>query len=542
MAEEEYEIDSKLKALEHELDEMKRRTNSLLSSTDAPVPYPTNSYSNPPINHADLVSQLLHRTPAVESVSRQQMYQPKVSVPVLDVGYSTQAALRHADHYKPDYKLSNGEAPLVRLELEQAERRVAELSQQTDIERSFCNSERIKRERLEVDCIELKRKVVDLDKELALVKAGADREINDLRSQVRQSSMNVQSLEDALTSAKSEVSRDSIVRKQLETQLSVYHSQKSELEKRGSFLEQTIRDLHTNVEDLSHRMAGLGEEKDALERKLRQQLATNESVAEVDRMRQEAETSALKLRSQLVDLQRQRKDDSNEIQKLFSDNDLAKKEINKLTEENYNLSLENEKTRSQLLNANGENKQLKIITDKQRVELRRLADQISALQADNRSLVKAQHDSLIAAVSADLNQLSPRYNPAPVQLSSPVIMSPQQTYSIPYDPVPHQKPRQPMPPPWAVNFDSPNARELRSDGVGAAMIGLTQEDQELERELLELNQERAAIEGWLGRLPLNSGGRTMSERKEKQAKEYRLSCVDARIGQIKSSLRRRKLI
>jgi hypothetical protein len=331
------------------------------------------------------------------------------------------------------------------------------------------------------------------------------------------------------------------VRRQLETQLAIFTTQKVDLEKRTAFLEQTIRDLHNSLDDAGHRAATLGEERDTLERKLRQQLVNAEAVGEADRMRQEAETSALKLRSQLVELQRLRKEDATEIQRLLGEIDLGRGEIAKLTDEAYTCSLELEKTRNQLLNATSENKQLKIVTEKQRVELRRLADQITALQQDNRSLIKAQHDSLIAAVSAELHHPphSPRYETA---LDSPAHSSPSRPVQSAFSPVPQIRPRHPQQPPWALSNDSPMRDQLASDGINAAMTGLTQEDVDLERELLELNQERSAIETWLGRLPLNSGGRTMSERKEKQAKEYRLSCVDARIGQIKSNLRRRKLI
>lgn len=539
MADEELEIDSKLRALEQELEEMKRRTNNILSlEQQAGLANKGQTSTSAAINHADLVNQLVNRTPVPESLGRH------VKVPVLDVGYGTQAALRHADYanQKPDHRQYN-DTPLTRLELEQAERRVAELSQQSNIERTFSNAERTKRERLEVDCMELKRRLADQEKELVIFKATNEREVIELRSQLRQASINIQSLEDALSSSKSDIGRENIIRRQLETQLSVYQTQKSELEKRTTFLEQTIRELHANVDDLTHRLASLGEEKDSLERRLRQQVSKVDAVAESDRMRQEAETSALKLRSQLVELQRQRKDDAQEIQKLVSDNDVARHEINKLTEECFSSSTELEKTRNQVLNLTGENKQLRVVTDKHRIELRRLADQIANLQHDNRALVKAQHDSLIAAVSADLSQLSPRYNiSSPVQPGSPLLSatySPRINNSFP-DMQPKSRHPEPQRPPWSM--ESPGLRELRSEGVAAAMTGLTSEDTDLERELLELNQERQGIETWLARLPLNSGGRTMTERKEKQAKEYRLSCVDARIGQIKSSLRRRKLI
>ena len=76
------------------------------------------------------------------------------------------------------------------------------------------------------------------------------------------------------------------------------------------------------------------------------------------------------------------------------------------------------------------------------------------------------------------------------------------------------------------------------------MFGEAQREEDervaMEKELMELNVERQATESWLGRIPFNSSGRTVSERKEKQAKEFRLSCVDARIAQIKQTLRRRK--
>lgn len=542
MTDEELEIDSKLRALEQELEEMKRRTNNILSLEQLAAQRGNVQHMPTSFNHADLVNQLVNRTPVPDSIGRQANYLPKV--PVLDIGLGTQAALRNADLFTN--RNQSNDIPLARLELEQAERRVAELSQQSNIERSFSNAERTKRERLEVDCMELKRRLGDQEKELVIFKATNEREVIEIRSQLRQSSINIQSLEDALSSSKSDLGRENMIRRQLETQLAVFQTQKNELEKRSSFLEQTIRDLHASVDDLTHRLSSIGEEKDAVERRLRQQVSKVESVAESDRMRQEAETSALKLRSQLVELQRQRKDDAQEIQKLIGDNDVARHEISKLSEECFNTSSELEKTRNQLLNVTGENKQLKVVTDKHRVELRRLADQISLLQHDNRALVKAQHDSLIAAVSADLTQLSPRFNvSSPIQqyhpVGSPLLsssFSPRINNSFPE----HPKSRHPEPqrPPWAM--ESPGLRELRSEGVAAAMTGLSSEETDMERELLELNQERQTIESWLSKIPLNSGGRTMTERKEKQAKEYRLSCVDARIGQIKSSLRRRKLI
>jgi len=415
--EEEFEIDNKLKALERELDEMKRRTNNLLANESLPPP---------PVYHAELVSNLVSRTTPPATYRQTQ---------ILDVGYGTQAALRKADTHK--YTMPSDDSPLTRLELEQAERRVAELSQQTDIERSFSTAERTKRERLEVECIDIKRKLVDQDKELLISKASTERELIDLRSQLRQSSINLQSAEDALTTSKSELSRENSQRRQLETQLSVMTTQRMDLEKRTAFLEQTIRDLHSTVDDLSHKSTNLSEENGSLERKLRQQIVNADALGDADKMRQEAETSALKLRSQLVELQRLRKEDATEIQRLMGENELARSEINKLTDETYRVGAELEKTRNQLLNSTSENKQLKIITDKQKSELRRIADQVTSLQHDNRALIKAQHDSLIAAVSADLQ---PNYSPTYERLTPPESPLP--------EPVPTRA-RQPQPTPWA---------------------------------------------------------------------------------------------
>lgn len=59
----------------------------------------------------------------------------------------------------------------------------------------------------------------------------------------------------------------------------------------------------------------------------------------------------------------------------------------------------------------------------------------------------------------------------------------------------------------------------------------------VERELLALNVERAELEGWLGRFPPNSAGRTLAERKEKYLKEQRLRDVVEGISHRKSVLR-----
>ena len=64
---------------------------------------------------------------------------------------------------------------------------------------------------------------------------------------------------------------------------------------------------------------------------------------------------------------------------------------------------------------------------------------------------------------------------------------------------------------------------------------------ELDNRLLNLNVEKEQLEQEMSRMPVNSGGKTVAERRRKKQVEYRLDELIREIGQIKRELRKIKL-
>ena len=115
-------------------------------------------------------------------------------------------------------------------------------------------------------------------------------------------------------------------------------------------------------------------------------------------------------------------------------------------------------------------------------------------------------------------------------------------------------------PPWAVDEDAvqnpptPNTPKPRAGSiapevsvsprtVGASpkphVVDSTTADV-MEAELLQLNLERETLEGWLGKVPVYSAGRTLAERKEKYLRERRLAEVDRLVSELKLRLKEKK--
>lgn len=63
---------------------------------------------------------------------------------------------------------------------------------------------------------------------------------------------------------------------------------------------------------------------------------------------------------------------------------------------------------------------------------------------------------------------------------------------------------------------------------------------ELESRLMKCNLEKGELEGWLSRIPFNSAGRTLKERREKYLKERRLGELDRQVSELRLQLKERR--
>ena len=568
---EDSEIDSKLRILERELDEMKKRTSGYLSTPD-----PLQNVSD----HAELMSRLIDRTPLPQPVIK-----PSLNVPILNLESISEQPVAEDIVPSPSPATLNREEEL-RRELEAEERRIAELYQEVSMQRSYVSTERSRRSRLEGDVSDARRRVREAEAELMGVQTSSEVQISDLTQQLRASQEQLSISENALAESRSNLSISNQKILQAENRLVHLTTNKQELERRVGGLEISLREKEEALAECQSKILSISEERDILLRSQQSSNTLSSSLQQIDRMRQDAEEGIIRLRNQLADQQRMSAKESAERQEMANEIELLRNERDQAAEEAYRGGVETERLKSMWGIANSEVKQLRSVLESQRSELRRLADHLSILQEENRGLVKMQHDSIISDEWREDNRVSvfdtkqtPRITPA--RLSTALYnsehrssirssnqyqnaeynrpMTSGSTSPRPLSPVPMPMPssrREPkVSPPWATGVDGDLSREsmemaqtnarqnLQSSGVAKALSGApSTEDQDLEKELMDLNIERSTIENWLAKLPLNTQGRTVVERKEKQSKEFRLSCVESKIAQIKNSLRKRKLI
>ena len=539
------EIDGKLRSLELELQQMKQRTTEALvnSSNDRPASAAT--------DHAELISELIDRTPAPRRAPSSDKSGSEVYKRPIE---------RATDDFGDEYMLSSLREQELRMELQQQERRLSELGQQVALERSFAAQERAKRERAEGENVDSRRRISELEAEILGIRTAADAQQVEFRMQLAESNAHLESLEISLTETRANSAQISLARKTAEQQATLALSAKAEAERRLQGIESQLRQRQSENADLQLQLAQAGEEKSSADRVARQNAALQTQVSEADRMRQDAEAAVLRLRGQLAELQRQRKEEAMELQRLAAEADSHKAAAEQARQEAFGASSESERLRGTLHACTSDAKQLRVIVDQQRGELRRQADAIAGLQAENRTMVRLQHDTLMAGIGDSRPRLSNNtwdryetgfsedyYSPRALgAYTSQALVAPKQSDEERERPVPTERPQsveEDYQRPAAALAAAAIARQNAGGGVAKALNGnSTTEDQDLEKELLELNIERGGIEAWLSKLPVNSNGRTVAERKDKQIKEYRLSCIDAKITTIKNSLRKRRLI
>lgn len=120
-------------------------------------------------------------------------------------------------------------------------------------------------------------------------------------------------------------------------------------------------------------------------------------------------------------------------------------------------------------------------------------------------------------------------------------------------------------PPWALHEEtpamptSPSTPNPKPDGGRVAQFGQVNSHQtrqaaptasppfipvdastELESRLMKCNLEKGELEGWLSRIPFNSAGRTLKERREKYLKERRLGELDRQVSELRLQLKERR--
>ena len=529
----ESEIDNKLRSLETELEEMKRRTQSFLNESTFP----------PPTSHASLVASLVDRTPA----------RPVPHTPPPEVGSLDQ-----------------------RLERDSQDRKISDLSHTLALERSAAAPERQRRAQAETELEISRRRISELESALVEVRRGGESEILSLRSELRSLQQEISVLESALVEVRREGGpTDAMNRKFLEAEISAHHAHRLEAERRAEAAERNLGQAREEISDMSMRLAAVQEEVAASSRKFHNMEISSKNFQQIDAMRVEAETAVIRLRRELGTSEISRRESEISLAQLFKELDDRKNELKFFRDENFRCKAELEAAKLKLHAEISDNKNLKISLDQLRHELKISESKISDLNLQRTAAIRMQHDAIISdhtkfiinspnLAAPYLSPLNPSipYGSSPSGHAGPGGLGGYEGYGgyggrteISEVHSPRSEISRAAPPPWATHenvgkipeFARGKRAEVSRDFQGRGVAGVfgeaqreEEERKEMEKELMELNVERQSVEAWLGKIPLYSGGRTVVERKEKQAKEFRLSCVDARIAQIKQTLRKRK--